>query len=255
MNLVIDIGNARIKWAAVERGEVGATRFVEHEGRLLRALREFQRNLPAKVESVTVSNVAGKSVTAELKSLFRARYDVEPVFVKTVAQAHGLRCAYEEPARLGVDRWVAMVAARSRALALRLTAPVCVIDAGTAVTFDVVNVDGQHLGGLIMPGAKLIARVLDTGTSGIGKTESWGLRPEGTRLFGKSTEAAVGNASWLAISAALDRAAGVVADKLGAQPCVFLAGGDARTLENWLESEVQLTPDLVLEGLAVIGSK
>jgi type III pantothenate kinase len=127
----------------------------------------------------------------------------------------------------------------------------CVIDAGTAVTFDAVDGHGRHLGGLILPGPQLLASALDRNTSDIGTTLPAGAAPAGLDLLGKSTDAAVGNGAMLALAGALDRAVEAVESSLVERPAVYLTGGDAAALRGWLETEVELRADLVLEGLAL----
>ena len=160
-----------------------------------------------------------------------------------------MRCAYTDPSRLGVDRWVAVLAAHHAA-----HTAACVINAGTAVTFDAVDSGGAHLGGLIMPGASLFAAALDRNTRNIGPTAPVPAVAHGLELLGRNTDAAVGRGAWLALAAALDRATATVARALGTTPVVYLTGGDADALRGWLETQVQLRADLVLEGLALFAA-
>ena len=140
--------------------------------------------------------------------------------------------------------WVAVLAAYHSA-----HGAACAIDAGTAVTFDAVDGAGAHLGGLILPSARLLASVLDRNTSNIGATSTAPSVARGLELLGTTTDAAVGNAAWLALGAALDRAVATVERALGTRPVVYLTGGDAEALRGWLETRVELRADLVLEGL------
>ncbi len=252
MTLLIDIGNARIKWCELSGASMRASDFAEHSGSLRPVFESLSAASPARAERVIVSNVAGPGVAEELRDFIHARYSIEPRFVVPAKEAYGIRCAYSEPERLGVDRWVAMVAARDKLSHQGSATPFCVIDAGTAVTFDAVDEAGQHLGGLIMPGPRLVAELLDAGTSDIGQTTAGGSLRQGLEVLGKDTSAAVGNASWLGLGAALDRATDIVTDKLGTAPSVYLTGGDAPILRDWLLTEVLYERDLVLEGLAVM---
>src|SRR5690606_23289335 len=116
------------------------------------------------------------------------RFGVRPEIVETRAEMLGVRCAYRDPSRLGVDRWVTVIAAH-RAAAARKDGPrpACVINAGTALTFDAVDVRGRHLGGLILPGPRLAAEALASGTERIGLTEPAAGRPAGLGVLGRST--------------------------------------------------------------------
>jgi pantothenate kinase type III len=100
----------------------------------------------------------------------------------------------------------------------------------------------------------LFAAALDRNTSDIGPTTPTARVPRGLELLGRTTASAVGNGAWLALGAALDRAVATVASALGARPVVYLTGGDAAALGDWLETTVELRADLVLEGLALFAA-
>jgi type III pantothenate kinase len=178
-----------------------------------------------------------------------ARRGVAIRYVATTAERCGVTCGYADPSRLGVDRWLGVLAAYARA-----HGAACVVSAGTAVTFDAVSADGRHLGGVIMPGARLMAAALDRETSNIGSTPLAGLPPLGLDLLGRDTAAAVGRGALLALAAGIDRAVARVGQAFGAPPVAYLTGGDATTLAPWLETRVEIRTDLVLEGLALVAT-
>jgi len=95
----------------------------------------------------------------------------------------------------------------------------------------------------------LLAAALDRNTSHIGATAAAPTVARGLEVLGRNTDAAVGHAAWLALSAALDRAVATVERALGVRPAVYLTGGDAESLRGWLETGVEMRADLVLEGL------
>jgi type III pantothenate kinase len=246
MTMLLDVGNTRLKWATLAGKRLVSHGSAVHRGSLDAAIATLAAALPDRATRIIAANVAGDAVAARLRALAAARPDSSLELVATTAERFGVRCAYSDPSRLGVDRWVAVLAAYRAA-----GGAACVIDAGTAATFDAVDAGGQHLGGLILPGTRLLAGALDTGTSDIGPTAPAGGVPRGLELLGRSTAAAVSNGAWLALAAALDRAVAAVAQGLGARPAVFLTGGDAPILRGWMETPVILRADLVLEGLAL----
>ena len=201
MQTLIDVGNTRIKWAALEHGELTQSGHAWHRGTLDAALAALASALPSRVGRFVVANVAGQEVAERLNDLARQRSGLEPRFVTTAHAQFGVRCAYADPARLGVDRWVAVLAAYHAA-----HGAACVLDAGTAVTFDAVAADGRHLGGLIFPGAHMAAAALQQRTSEIGPTLTVARAPVGLELLGTSTNAAVAHGAMLELAAALDRA-------------------------------------------------
>jgi len=255
--VVVDIGNTRIKWARADGRRLREKEHAVHAGAEDQALAALVAALESSpVERVVVANVGGSALAARLDEVARERFGVRPEHVATAVETLGVRCAYRDPSRLGVDRWVAVVAAHHAALARPDgPRPVGVINAGTAMTFDAVDARGRHLGGLILPGPRLAAEALARGTRGIGPTRPATTKPAGLKLLGRSTEDGVGYATMLAPAAAFDRAAAIVAKELGVPPVVYLAGGDAAALAPWLETEVQVEADLVLKGLALIAAE
>jgi len=242
---VVDIGNSRIKWALAESGaltSVGDAALCESADVCVEAL---ARAGGGRVDAVWVSNVAGRELVARFAARVRAGLGVEPTFVATPAAGLGVRGAYANPAAFGVDRWLALVAARQR-----VAGPVCVVDAGTAVTFDALDGAGTHLGGLILASPKLMADALAVNTDAIGAGPHDTARPAGIGLLAATTVDAVVRGGWLAVAAAVDRAVSVVSCELGGAPAVLATGGGARNLELWLETDVDFEADLVLEGLA-----
>lgn len=255
--VVVDIGNTRIKWARAEGGRLRERDNVLHQDDADGAIRALAESLgTGPVERVVVANVAGDELAAKLAAAVKARFGVDIEIVRTAAETLGVRCAYRDPSRLGVDRWVSVIAAY-RAAAARPDGPrpACVINAGTAFTFDAVDVRGRHLGGLILAGPRIAADALAQSTRRIGATPPAAGRPAGLGMLGRSTEEAVGYGALLCPAAAFDRAAAIVAAELGIPPVVYLSGGEANVLHPWLETEVQVEADLVLKGLALIAAE
>ena len=244
----IDCGNTRIKWALIERERIlarGAAALSDGEA----AFAELGAALRPDVGRVLVANVAADEVAQRIAATVRARVGRAPEQVEVQARAGGIECGYREPARLGVDRWLAMIGGRRH-----LAGPFAVVSAGTAVTFDAVDADGRHLGGLILPGDRLMLEALTANTGRIGPVGPVQGAVAGIALLGRSTEEAVSHGAKLALAAAVDRACAVVAEELGRPLPLLVTGGDADALAAWLESEAEVRADLVLEGLAAIAA-
>lgn len=247
MIAVIDIGNTRLKWAVAGTTGLTDSGSAVHVTGIENAVDALVGALPPTVRSALAANVAGPKVSAELAVALRERRSLAVEFVAPEARGHGLELAYRDPSRLGVDRWLAMLAARAAT-----AGPVCVIQAGTAVTFDAVDAEGGHRGGLIIPGPRLMAEALDRNTGRIGPTAAAAAHARDLGVLGVSTDEAVAKGAWLAIAAALDRAVRAVAAELRTAPTVLLTGGDAERLAAWLETPTRFSADLVLAGLAEI---
>jgi type III pantothenate kinase len=134
-SLFIDTGNSAIKWRTCDSK-------VFTEGADL-----FSLELLPKADSVWVSAVAHLNIVQAIKTQFSNVKLVEPL-----KQYGRLTLSYDDPSKLGVDRFLAMLAALERFP----NQPLLVIDAGSAVTFDVIDAKGMHQGGLIMPGLKAL---------------------------------------------------------------------------------------------------
>jgi type III pantothenate kinase len=129
----------------------------------------------------------------------------------------------------------------------RYRGPVCIVDCGTAVTLDVLDAEGRHLGGVILPGLRLMRDALLQGTSRIAVAE------ETVRLeLARDTAAAVGSGAAYAVCSTVERVLHDVAGALQEAPRCVLCGGDAARLVGSLRYDCDLEEDLVLQGLAVI---
>jgi type III pantothenate kinase len=250
MNLLIDCGNSRVKWALARGRQIGERGQIAHVGQEAQAVATVAVHATGEVRQVYIASVASPVFGQQLLAALRLDRQIKVNLIGTKSDSHGLRIAYREPQALGVDRWLSMIAARS----LR-SAPVCVVGAGTAVTFDAIDVSGKHLGGLILAGPKLAADALAQNTDRIDQTRAADVMPSGLAILGRTTQDAVAHGSFLAIAAAIDRAVATVAAELKKDPAVLLTGGLAHTLLPWLETRVTIHEDLVLEGLILVAEQ
>ena len=155
MKLLLDVGNSRVKWAwSSAEGLVGTGHAGHRSHDLGGALAKALEGAPVPDE-VRVANVAGPAASALVAEVVRGQFGISPVFARSRDTAYGIRNGYSDPGQLGVDRWLAMCAAWQK-----FPGPLCVVDAGTAVTVDIIAADGLHSGGLIVPGAALMVAAL-----------------------------------------------------------------------------------------------
>jgi type III pantothenate kinase len=241
MNLLIDIGNTSLKWAQCDGGVPAGMQTVRHHGGLpidLHAAWELI-GTPARI---LVSNVGAEGIAEALERACRVRWDRRPTFVVTEARSHGVAIAYERPERLGVDRWLALIAARRIC-----TGAALIVDAGTAVTYDLLLPDGRHLGGLIVPGVEMMRDSLLAGTS-IPRTEP----VESAEPWAADTAAAIAAGSIQAPAALAERLRDRLEAIAGDRPEVLMTGGNADRLLPAVAPPHRHVPDLVLRGLALL---
>lgn len=241
MELLVDSGNSRLKWAVLERGVIGPARSAPGGRELTPAqLDRLWGELPVP-DRVWIANVAGESVAACLERWLRSRWGKTGTFVCSQREACGVRSGYRDPRKLGVDRWLALIAARHHH-----PLPACIVDCGTALTLDVLDNDGRHHGGLICPGAALMRRSLGQGTAQVEAEEH-----ETDALLGDHTAAAVTLGVEAALAGLVERSLARLAPRWPDLHLV-LTGGDAIRLARNLSRPAQLAPDLVLRGLALV---
>jgi type III pantothenate kinase len=171
-------------------------------------------------------------------------------FVSVPARGAGIRVGYPEAWRLGVDRFIGMVAAHS----LFRGVPVCVAGIGTALTLDLISRSGRHFGGAIVPGPALMVETLLNGTWGIRRRARGGRRTL-RGPFGRSTRDALEAGAHYAAAALIDRAVDEATVLTGRPPLVVLTGGAASAVRPLVRTPAVGVPDLVLRGLAVLAAQ
>lgn len=246
MILLVDIGNSRVKWSLWQDGahaRTGAFAYEEHVfGRTL----DFEWRGLAVPEHIVVANVAGQKIADALYLWVQGRWKVHTEFTKAQKQAHGVTNSYARADRLGVDRWLAMVAARR----LAPGEAVCVVDCGTALTADVVDAAGNHLGGLIVPGMSAMCEALGRVTAGVGAVHQHLPPPE--LALANDTQNAVLAGARLAAAGFIDRVIGDARARLATPVAGIITGGDAAAIIPLLRSGFRHESLLVLDGLAIV---
>jgi len=174
--LAIDVGNTRLKWRCTTN-PVGA-RLLAHGAQFLENIEKLGEGdwsqLPAP-RWVLGCIVAGDAVKRRVEEQLEI-WDVTPQWVVSSSAEAGLSNGYDHPARLGSDRWVAMIGARQRLLGQGRPRPCVVVMVGTAVTVEAIDTDGRFLGGIILPGHGIMLRALESGTAGAARAHGRGAR-------------------------------------------------------------------------------
>lgn len=239
MNLLIDFGNTRLKWATHIDGEVRPGGVFAHQQQpLAAAASKDWLALPRRPESVLVASVVVDKREGELTALCRSVFGVDPVWLRTPRHALGIRNGYRQSHHLGIDRFLAMVAMHAKSPRTQV-----VVSCGTALTLDALAADGEHHGGLILPSPDLMRSALRSATARLAS-------PTGKLVeMATATNDAVQSGALLAAVALIERFRRQTAAKLGAVPAIVLSGGGSAELSPWLPDS-ELHADLVLHGLA-----
>jgi type III pantothenate kinase len=236
-DLVVDVGNTRVKWGRCADGRVAdavalpAGAPEDWEGQLARW------GLAGPLSwAVTGVHPARRDGVAEW-----ARRRGDTVVVLHDAELP-LRVHLEHPECVGIDRLLDAVAANSRR---RPGVPAVVVDAGSAVTVDWVDRDGAFAGGAILPGLRLMALALHEHTALLPLIEVSSV----PSLPGTSTPAAMAAGIFWSVAGGVRALIEQFAAQAGTGPDVFLTGGDGPLLHAALGPTAQLWPTMTLEGI------
>lgn len=239
MILQVDAGNTRIHWRLVEidasqvpivrgRGHVDHGTVPDPVGR-------------EAITGMELACVAGEDVIDALRRAFNGTAGVPVLEARTEAVACGVSNSYAEPEKMGVDRWLAMIAAYNH-----YPGGVIIVDAGTAVTVDYVDSLGHHLGGYILPGLNLMAQALGRNTARV----RGGAGDFGSPVPGCSTPECVNHGiAWIWSSAA---------ERLRHDQhnyglnTIVVTGGDAEFMADLLGGAAVIEPDLVFRGMDLV---
>lgn len=229
MILQIDLGNSRIKWRLCDEFcSLGSGVALLCDNWLwLQDLAKFEP------KCIQVSSVLADTSNSALASACHSLSFPVPKFAKSLPAFGQLKNGYKDPAQLGVDRWLALIAAQE------CEPGACVVvDSGSALTVDMVDANCRHVGGYIAPGLSMARRSLSQETSLIDVSDGkGGLAP------GRTTSSAVEHAVRIMGVGLISKA--IVDINASA---VFLTGGDAYVWAPYFNDAV-VKPELVLEGL------
>ncbi len=233
MIIAIDIGNTRVKWGLYAENRWHSTGFMmtaEAEKKLIAQAEKWPANA-----HVVICNVAGKALEEVINPVFSARFR-QCFWLRAQASTAGLINSYEEPQKLGADRWAAMIGARSKEKGATL-----VVCAGTATTVDWLDARGVFRGGLIMPGFDMMRMALAANTARLPFAE--GVLSDEPR----NTHDAIFSGCLYAQVGAIERMY-VNLCKEGEAHCL-LTGGIAPLLAPCLTIPYRIEENLILTGL------
>ena len=232
--LLIDAGNTRVKWAWLGAdGRPGPVHACPHDDLTPLGLAVAQTP-PQRGVGASVASPADNSAIAALVGL--------PVeWLQPTAERAGVRNGYRDPARLGADRWAALIGAHHEP-----GGDLLVVSAGTALTLDCLDRDGMFRGGTIAPGFALMRQSLARGTARLGY-------PEGDyAAYPQQTADAILSGCIDALVAPVERRAARFSADLGRPVRILIGGGDGMMLMSHLAVPAAIVDNLVLSGLALV---
>ncbi len=262
--LALDGGNTRLKWALYAHARAGAP--------VLAQGAEFLENIDKLAEGAWAGIaqpttmlgciVAGDAIKRRVEAQIEERWDTGGIYSESSFRPHwvvagsaeaGLTNGYDHPARLGADRWVAMVGAwhgmRARMPAGEPNRPLVVVMVGTAVTVEAIDAQGKFLGGFILPGHGIMLKALESGTAGLHV-------PTGeVTEFPTNTSDALTSGGTYAIAGAVRRMHHHLQQRTGQLPWVVMTGGAGWKMQPSMGMDVELVESLIFDGLLEIAQR
>lgn len=238
--LVIDAGNTSVKWAVFDADRlICIVRDVQDM-----KVEEIKSNevLSFKPDNIYFSSVRGVEQETDLKHFISQQYVGIPCYeLKSQIYACGVSNAYKDVSRLGIDRWLTVLAAFDR------RQDTVVIDAGTALKVEFIPASGQYQGGYIVPGQAMMESMLVANTGKI-RFDEKDLENYQGRI--NNTGLAVHLGCWEMTLALVER----VFRQNKASRFVF-AGGNGEKIMQALAIEAVYEPNLVLQGAKKLGDE
>ena len=248
--LAIDVGNTRLKWALYQAPHPAAA-LLDHGAEFLEHVDKLAEGAWAGLQApqrMLGCIVAGDAIKRRVEEQMEI-WDVSPQWVVASVAEAGLTNGYDFPARLGADRWVAMIGAWHRSLAQGPARPMVVVMVGTAVTVEAIDATGRFLGGLILPGHGIMLRALESGTAGLHV-------PTGeVREFPTNTSDALTSGGTYAIAGAVERMVQHVRAHCGAEPRCVMTGGAGWKMAPSMSVPFELVDNLIFDGLLEMASR
>lgn len=246
MNLLIDIGNTNTSIAVCDGRKICARYFVHTARKQMEpaALKRLLRGYIPGIDRIIMVSVVPKFyaiVKRSLKNVFKG------VPISTVGRdIHvPMKVRYKDPGEVGQDRLVTAYAA------LKLAGtPVLVVDFGTAVTFDLVNIKGEYEGGLIFPGIRLALGSLTDKAALLPRIQLKKMKG----LIGRDTTSSMNKGILLGYASMCDGVIKRFKEKYGRKLKIAVTGGDAGLIVQHSLHMDRIYPDLIFTGLGTLGT-
>jgi type III pantothenate kinase len=258
--LLFDVGNTRLKWAAVEStqqpsdqqkklwaysGSISSKSLTSPEHRA--ELADYIAKTLPKPAAIAFTCVAGDEAIQNLRSLFPQWIDIDWKKLSGNSPSEHVRTMYQAPEKLGADRWAAILGARALS-----TSNALIINAGTATTIDLLGSNGVHYGGWILPGLTLMQKSLEANTAQL----PLAAREMDQQGFATSTNNAIIGGCDAAQVGAIQCALDVAKEMHQPVEKIWLDGGNAKILLNEIKHydrfktlSIEISEGLVMRGI------
>lgn len=248
MILTFDVGNTR-------------TNIGLYDDSLVKKFWILSKDLEDRLEEVLSENINQVQITGavigsvvkgledKISTILRKIYNIEAVVISSESRLP-IKLGVDYPEKLGVDRLINGAYAYKK-----FNQSVIVIDCGSAITLDVVNNEGEFLGGIIALGLKNQLRAISSSTSALPELSLKSIEEN----IGKNTKDAIlsgvinGTASM--IDGMIEKCSNEFLDGLSNKPKIILTGGDAEFIKDYLNTKIDVVDEnFTLNGLKYLYS-
>jgi type III pantothenate kinase len=249
MLLAIDIGNTNITLGLYQAKELGprwrlATAYdhmPDEYGLQLLGLLAHAGNKADDVTGICLASVV-PPITGKITEACRQYLNLEPLVVDAGVKT-GVRVRYEDPRTVGADRIVDAVAVLHQ-----YGTPACVVDFGTATTFDAIAENGDYLGGAIAPGTASLQRHSFTRAAKLPRVDL----QKPPSVIGRNTVHSMQSGLLYGYVGLVEGMVERFRQELGPNMKVIATGGLADVVANETSAIQIVAPWLTLDGLRII---
>ena len=245
MKILIDIGNTTASLGLWKNNKLSMTNNIENNKLFITLKKYLKRDIDEILFTSVIGTKENKLIIDRLKKIFKSNIKQ----IKSSSSLLGVSNAYIQPKKLGDDRWATIVAS-----SLLHEEPLIIVDCGTAISIDVVNAKGMHLGGYILGGF-----------DGYGKSfkNAYHLKnikiKEGVasqkKYFPKKTEDGITEGYLLMVISAIENTYNQVKKNQNTPPKLLISGGYGKIISKRLSVKNKYEPDLVLKSIGLIGNR
>lgn len=226
-HLLVDVGNTNVKYCLADGDSFVELSFEQAEKVLL------------EVEAVAVAAVAENKQANYLLST-ASKQRIKIMYAEVSERSFGIECGYPKFNNLGIDRWLAVLAAEQS----YPNEDIVVVDAGTAMTIDFLTSDKKHLGGWIVPGLDLMkSSIIERAPKVFGEEQVL------QEQFGTDTPSAVFNGCLFTCIGSIQLAASFLTEQTKRPVKLLLTGGNSDQLSKSIKQQNYVDQFLVFKGL------
>lgn len=274
--LCIDVGNSRLNWAwfhctqESDQGsdDVHTSSDAAHEGQwvhrdrpiqsMIEALKERWVALDQELgapESVWLASVGNGEIVDQIQSLLDSLWGIQARLIQSTAQQAHVRSGYKQPHKLGVDRWMGLIAAREHYMDQHCI----IVDVGTAVTIDALRADGQHLGGVIFPGYYLQQTALRSDTADLAEYSDSDEADDDALPFAGTTQEGIAAGTLASLVGGVESLVAQMKQHfkgdVNFRVRALITGGDAEMLMAHSSVSFIHIPNLVMDGIKIVADQ